>query len=96
MEINNMETVILEKDTSLREAIQKDDEKNTLQRLEDLENMNCEKDEKIEYLIDKIDKLEDRNDFYDDKVKNWKEKLTFLIREDLAQTFVNNVKRNSN
>ena len=32
MEIKNMETVILEKDTSLREAIQKDDEKNTLQR----------------------------------------------------------------
>ena len=43
--------------------------------------MNCEKDEKIEHLVDKIAKLEDRNDLYGDKVKTLDWKLTFLIRE---------------
>ena len=49
--------------------------------------MNCEKDEKIEHLVDTIAELEDRNGFYDDKVKTLETKIDILDKRRLGSDF---------
>ena len=65
-QIKTLEKKLLKNEEEIENLLKKDDneernslkKKNILQRIEDIENLNDEKDRKIKFLIDTIEKLE--------------------------------------